>query len=184
MRTIRIQRSGFTLTEILVVLAIMAALAAIILPAVASQTIKAEVSRVTGDLTNIRTATEAFIVDVHRYPGDIEDLVAPIGGGDLDINGNAYAAGLQAKWTGPYVDRVMPDGDSLETGFGGYVLDNFVNDTITGVGHLTALIVGIDSVDFVRVDEAIDEGNGPTSGRLHWTAGPPDTLRFFALPIN
>lgn len=185
-------RKGFTLVEVLVILAILAALAAVLVPTVSNQVRKADVGRVTGDLTNLRSGVEAFLVNVHRYPGDIEDLVYPVAandaGTDADVSGSAYTTGLASKWEGPYVDRVIVDEGSLETGFGGEIQDNFTSTTDGGIEYLTVAIHGIAQAEFDLIDAQIDEGNGTTAGRLRWTAGAtatdPDVIHFYALPIN
>lgn len=179
-------RPGFTLVEVLVILAILAALAAVLVPTVSNQVRKADLGRVTGDLTNLRTGVEAFLVNVHRYPADIEDLAYPIDGTDADVNGSGYPAGLQSRWEGPYVDRIIADGGTLETGFGGLIQDDFAASTVNGVDYLTVTITGVAQPEFELLDAELDEGNGVAAGRLLWTSGgtDPDTIHFYALPIS
>ena len=176
-------RKGFTLVEVLVILAILAALAAILVPTVSNQVRKANVGRVTGDITNLRSGVEAFLVNVHRYPADIEDLVSPINGTDTDISGNNYPTGLTSRWEGPYIDRSIPTG-TLETGFGGLIQDGFEIRTEDGVDYLTVSISGVAYPEFQRIDANIDEANDSILGRLRFTSAGEDTIRFFALPIN
>ena len=176
------KRNGFTLVEVLVILAILAALAAILVPTVANQVRKADVGRVVGDLDNLRTGVEAFLVNVHRYPGDAEDLSTPLTVGDVDINGVAYSAGLSARWEGPYVDAVMADGGTLETGFGAEIQDEFSSkDYGNGVNYLTITVLSLASPEFTTVDEAIDGGDGVAAGRLRLSN---DSTHYYALPIN
>ncbi len=178
-------RNGFTLVEMLIILAIMAALAAVLLPTLTNQIQKSEISRVTGDLTNLRTAAEAFLVDVHRYPGDIEDLSTPLTAADADADTVAYPTGLRARWDGPYIDRVIADGDSLETGFGGQIQDDMVKveyPAASGIFYLTVNVSMFARTDFDRVDESMDDADGAAAGRLRWVAG--DTARFLAIPIS
>jgi prepilin-type N-terminal cleavage/methylation domain-containing protein len=181
-------RKGFTLVEVLVILAILAALAAVLVPTVSNQVRKADVGRAVGDMTNLRSGIEAFLVNVHRYPGDIEDLVYPIDGSDADVTTDTYPAGLISRWEGPYVDRVITDGGTLETGFGGLIQDDFaaVDLDAAGVDYLTVKITGIANPEFLLIDTQIDEGNGATAGRLRWWDGgaAPDSIHFYALPIN
>ncbi len=177
-------RRGFTLIEMLVILAIMAALAAVLLPTLTNQIQKSEVGRVTGDLTNLRTAMEAFLVDVHRYPGHVHDLGTPITTTDTDADTAAYPPGLVARWDGPYLDRVVAAGDSLETGFGGQIQDGFAKveyPAASGVFYLSVIVTEVSQSDFDRVDAGMDGGDGATDGRLRWAA---NTMRFLALPIN
>lgn len=178
-------RKGFTLIEVLVILAILAALAAILVPTVSNQVRKADVGRVTGDLTNLRTGIEAMLVNVHRYPADIEDLASPIDGTDADINGDPYPSGLISRWEGPYIDRTITDGGTLQTGFGGFVQDDFVISADDGIQYLTVKITGIAYPEFALIDADIDEANDSIAGRLRFNSvGPADTVSFYALPIN
>jgi len=178
-----LNRKGFTLVEVLVILAILAALAAVLVPTVSNQVRKADVGRAVGDMTNLRSGIEAFLVNVHRYPGDIEDLVYPIDGTDADVTTATYPAGLISRWEGPYIDRVITAGE-LETGFGGLIQDAFTVTTDAGVDYLTVTIEGIAQPEFDLIDAQIDEGNGAVAGRLRWTTGTPDVIHFYALPIN
>jgi prepilin-type N-terminal cleavage/methylation domain-containing protein len=180
------RRKGFTLVEVLVILAILAALAAILVPTVSNQVRKADVGRLTGDLTNLRSGVEAFLVNVHRYPGSISQLIYPLGDPSLDVNDNPIPAGLRGRWEGPYIDRILND-DVLRTGFGGEILDDFRSMAADGVDFLTVVITGIAVPEFVLLDDALDEGSGAADGRLRWKAGDattPDTIFFHALPIN
>ena len=181
------KRAGFTLAEVLVILAIIAALAAVILPTVTNQVQKAELNRVESDFTNLRTGMEAFTVDVHRYPGDLHDLGTPISGTDADIDGTAYSGGLQSRWDGPYVDRVVAStaDTAFETGFGLYILNDLQSVAYgNGVNYITVTAVDAATTEFDRLDELLDGGDGASAGRVRRVTGPPDTLKFLALPIN
>jgi type II secretion system protein G len=184
MRSTPQRRPGFTLAEMMVIIAIIALLAAVVLPVVTGQAGRAQVGRVAADLGSIRTGIEAFAVDVSRYPGDVEDLSAPIDGDDRDVFGNAYPVGLRARWAGPYIDKVMADGGTLETGFGALILDSLtvLNHGTSGIPYVTILIREFAESDFDRVDAVLDDGAGPTAGRLLWVAG--DTVKYLALPIQ
>lgn len=174
---------GFTLVEVLVILAIIAVLAGVLVPVVTNQIRKAETGRVTSDLNGIRTGVEAFISDVKRYPNEIADLSSALDGTDEDINGDTYPTGLQNNWDGPYIDRVMVSADSLDTGFGGMIQDTLqsVDHPGNNVAYLTVAITSIGEADFDEVDAVIDDGDGPAAGRLHFTN---DTLKYLAIPIN
>jgi general secretion pathway protein G len=174
---------GFTLAEILVALALMAVLAAVLLPTVAGQILKGDASRTTQDLQAIRSAAEQFLADVHRYPGKYTDLSKAITTSDKDILGANYTSGLTAKWKGPYIAAT----DTGTTGFGGAMqgtFGKFLNST-NNVNYLGVMILGISGPDFDKIDEQIDgTPANRTAGLMRWVTGSPDTTRFFAIPIQ
>jgi prepilin-type N-terminal cleavage/methylation domain-containing protein len=62
------QRKGFTLIELMIVIAIIIILAAIAIPNYLRMTDRARRSRVAGDFTSVATALEAYSVDWGHYP--------------------------------------------------------------------------------------------------------------------
>ena len=186
MRRIQRPKPGFTLVEVLVILAILAILAGVLVPSIANQVTKSDVSRVGTDLGNIRTGIEAFLVDIKRYPGDIEDLISEIDASDNDLLAADYPTGLLPKWSGPYLDIFLADDIALESGFGANIQDNFVLDSIGGSGYLEIVITPMTQADFLRVDASIDTDTSSTDGRFIWAAGgvAGDTAKYLALPVN
>lgn len=185
---------GFTLAEILIALALIAILAAVLLPTVAGQILKGDAGRVMQDLNAVRAGADQFLADVHRYPGKYSDLSTKIVGNSalhLDINGSQYSPGLADKWSGPYVTKDLLNG-VVETGFGGTIINTFIKTLNTNnVDYLTVQVVGITGADFDRIDAQIDGPSvspaGRTSGQLRWITGgvtDPDTTKFLATPIQ
>jgi prepilin-type N-terminal cleavage/methylation domain-containing protein len=64
------KRKGFTLIELMIVIAIIIILAAIAIPNYLRMTDRARRSRVAGDFTSVATALEAYSVDWGAYPYD------------------------------------------------------------------------------------------------------------------
>lgn len=180
---------GFTLAEILVALALIALLAAVLLPTVAGQIIKGDASRVAQDLEGIRVGISSFVADVHRYPGKYSDMSKLITTADLDINAAAYSSGLTKQWAGPYIAKDTIN-SVIPTGFGAEIQNGFVKMPNTnGVQYVNVRIFGIVAADFDKIDAQID---GPstsstqarTTGLLRFTTGAIDTVRFLAVPIQ
>ena len=67
------QRKGFTLIELMIVIAIIIILAAIAIPNYLRMTERARRSRVAGDFTSVATALEAYAVDWGTYPVDVAE---------------------------------------------------------------------------------------------------------------
>lgn len=189
-QTQRLRRlAGFTLAEVLVALALIALLAAVLLPTVAGQILKGDAGRVQQDLEGVRSAIDQFLADVHRYPGkysDLSKLIVASSAAHVDINGNQYTSGLVSKWVGPYVAKDTINAVVL-TGYGGSVLNVFKTVTNTNsVNYVTILVTGITGPDFDRIDLQVDGAVGRTIGLLRWVtgAGAVDTLKYLATPIQ
>ncbi|HJQ20329.1 MAG TPA: prepilin-type N-terminal cleavage/methylation domain-containing protein [Gemmatimonadaceae bacterium] len=188
----RRRSKGFSLAEILVALALLALLAAVLMPTVAGQLLKGDASRVTQDLNAIRSGVEQFLADVHRYPGKYSDLskvITTTTATNVDIYGNGYNSAMVSKWKGPYVSKDTLN-SSIETGFGGSVKNTFMRVTNTNaIEYLTVVVTGISATDFDKVDEQVDGpstgGAGRTSGLLRFvSAGGVDSTKFLAMPLQ
>jgi prepilin-type N-terminal cleavage/methylation domain-containing protein len=175
-------RAGFSLAEILVALAILAALAAVLIPAVAGQISKSDATRTIQDMTSIRTGIEQFVADVHRYPGKVSHLANQISTTQMDVNNALYTQPLVNRWRGPYLGRDTLTG-GYQTGFGGLVRDSLVRLTFqAGVNYATVVIAGITQTDFNRIDLEVDGTVGATTGMLRWVTG--DTVKYLTIPIQ
>lgn len=175
-------RPGFTLAEILVMLAIMAILVAVLVPTVTNQIRKGDINAVSGDLTNLRGGIEAFMSDVRRYPDAMDQLVNSANV-DNDINTNPIPAGLSNRWAGPYIDKIDV-GSGVPTGFGGTITNQFEIQDAEGNDYLVIEVTGVDESDFADIDEVIDGSANSSTGRLRWEAAASGTIRYLALPIS
>ena len=187
-----LRKVGFTLAEILIALALIAVLAAVLLPSVAGQIMKGDAGRTMQDLNAIRAGIDQFLADVHRYPSEYDQLFTTITIAESDIHGTKYPAGLVAKWAGPYVNRGLTSG-ALQTGFGASIQDGFTKVPNVGPAtppyYVTIRIFGIDSAGFVRLDNDIDGASAwataRTTGLIRWNTGSgTDTTTYLAAPIQ
>jgi len=92
------KQKGFTLIELMIVVAIIGILAAIAIPQFASYRIKAFNSAAAADAKNGTTAMEAFYSDLYQYP----DTIAPTAPGPASValtSANATAQSITGnKW--------------------------------------------------------------------------------------
>jgi prepilin-type N-terminal cleavage/methylation domain-containing protein len=157
------KRRGFTLVETVVTVGIVAALAAVVYPAVVRQFDIADPARAAEDLNNIRTAVDAFGVNVRpQSPADIEDLVFQpsdtAGTTDASSRGSLYTTTEIQAWLGPYLGASVPPGDPagnvvvITTGFGAQILNRLARFDIQGAtaGGDTVLATN-PSADFIAV---------------------------------
>src|SRR3954466_9172283 len=110
------KKKGFSLAEVLVTIAIIAVLAAVVVPSIGSQLKTGDESRVQQDLSNIRSGVEQFLADVRRYPSSATHLNTAITISAKDISVTNYPASQVARWRGPYLVK-DPTAASGGTGF-------------------------------------------------------------------
>lgn len=102
------RRSGFTLIEVMVVVAILAILAAVVVPRVMDEPAKARRAKVQQDLRAIESALDLYKLDNYRYPTTdqgLEALVSPPSSGPEPKNykDGGYLRKLpEDPWGNPY----------------------------------------------------------------------------------
>jgi len=101
--------ASFTLIELLVVVVVLAVLAAVVLPKLYHQRIRAQESALKNDLKIVRVAVCRFYSDTSLYPDKLGDLTAskaPTGG--FDRLGLLQMLNKK-EWQGPYLVTVPKD---------------------------------------------------------------------------
>lgn len=189
-------RSGFTLPEVLVTVAIVAVLAAVVVPTVTNQISKGDDTNFPTNVSSLRAAVTAFVTDTRKFPSRIQHLQVAIANTDKDIFGNQYGAAAEARWKGPYLAGGMKAfsatarTDSVDWALA-FALDS-IDDEANGSGNFTGtglfIILGgvasraaaqhIDSI----IDTGTDVTNDSTTGALRWkpvVGGAPDNNRVF-----
>lgn len=176
------EKSGFTLAEVLVTIALIAVLAAVLLPALNKQLGKGDASRVASDLKAIETGINTFYDDVHRYPSDITHLTTPITTSQTDIFGNVYSSVNVTKWKGPYVQKDVVSATGLGSISSGFTRAAGAN----GGTYIIVSVTGITNDDFAKIEDTLDEGNNSstssTSGVVHYSS-TNSTLTYFAVVL-
>jgi prepilin-type N-terminal cleavage/methylation domain-containing protein len=181
--TVPRKRSGFSLAEILVAIAIVAVIAAVVIPSFGSQLRSGDEGRVQQDLTNVRSAIEQFLADVRRYPNSIGQLTnAPLVAHSALVGG-VYKASQVSRWRGPYISKDSVS--ALLTGFDASITTAFDTVRVGGNLYLEMEMVNFDSTNATRLDVKMDDGV-LTTGLVKWvgTAYPLGTLSYLGIPVQ
>jgi prepilin-type N-terminal cleavage/methylation domain-containing protein len=207
-RLVRSKRSGFTLGEVLVTVAIISVLAAVVIPAIGSQITKGDLGRISNDLLSVRGGMEQFLSDVRRYPNSVGQLTNAISVGTTygPLIANQTCPGSPSfttqyttletqRWRGPYLSKDSVGASGIPTGYSTSIRTCFSTLTVgtsgvvdaSGIKYAVVLVPGINSATALTIDAAMDDGV-VTTGALRWASGgggaTPDTLKLLALPIQ
>jgi prepilin-type N-terminal cleavage/methylation domain-containing protein len=160
------RRRGFTLVEVLVVLAIGVILAAAFLPAIIGRLDQTRVDESAKSLAGVVEAMRAMHADVGRDPGRLSQLTTPITTGQQDVCGAFYTAAEAAAWAGPYLNRPLSTtGLPLPIGLARDLLVN----TPPPPGTLLHIIVqGVSHEDALALSRKVDGNEDPASGVVRW----------------
>ena len=167
----RSSRAAFTLAEVLVTVAIVAILAAVVVPAVTNQISKGDEANLASTAGSVRTGITAFVSDTRKFPGRISDLFNAIVGTNKDITVADYGTPAANRWKGPYMAGSLAVADSMPVGLG--FLRNTLKDSgfTTSAGYVIATISGVyTDAAAQHIDSLIDNSNGRTAGVLQWRA--------------
>lgn len=191
------RKSGFTLPEVLVTVAIVAVLAAIVVPTVTNQISKGDDTNLPTNATSLRTAITAFVTDTRKFPGRLQHLMTAISNTDLDINAAQYGAAAESRWNGPYMAGGLKAAgatpqDSIFWALA-YAVDSLRGNMLSTVAPFTnntsgvfVTLGGVTTRAAARhIDSLIDAGNDSTAGALRWrssnVAGDPTNGRLYYL---
>ena len=92
-------QNGFTLIEMMIVVAIIAIMSAMLAPTLFNQVSKAEKARTASDIRLIESALKFYRLDNYRYPSQAEGLEALV----------SAPSGAASSWNGPYLESLPLD---------------------------------------------------------------------------
>ena len=159
-------RRGFSLAEVLVTIAIVAIIAAAVVPAVTSQISKGEETTVVSGVNSIRTGITAFVSDVRTFPGSASHLTTLITTSNSDLRATPYTAAQVARWKGPYTTTSsFTAGDSLPVG-----MSLFVRDALKDSSNFVVLTLApvYTHAQAIRVEALFESTVDSTAGAVRW----------------
>lgn len=169
------RRSGFSLLEIIIALAIMVMLAAVVTPAVVGTLDRARIDRSTETLDALIAGLLEFRDDINMFPSQLAHLTEPIDGSQQNSCGQNYPtfpppSNVLNRWEGPYVNRAVPP-TGLPTPIG--TVQNALQ-RIPAASNPAVLRINVPTVTFEDVtllNNAVDGDGSGTTGTVRWT-GP------------
>lgn len=166
------RRSGFTLPEVLVTVAIVAILAAAVVPAVTSQISKGEETTLVSAVSSVRTSLSAFVSDVRTFPSRVSQLTTvPAASTDSALDGSAYSAAQVGRWKGPYTTTsTHAADDSLAIGlssFLGDTLKDSINFVVANI-HFDAGSAAANVAKAQRIEALFESTSDSLAGMIRW----------------
>jgi prepilin-type N-terminal cleavage/methylation domain-containing protein len=166
-------RTGFTLPEVLVTIAIIAIIAAAVVPAVTSQITKGDETTVTTAVGTMRTSISTFVSDVRAFPSRLSQLTTvPAALTDTALNGTPYSAAQVARWKGPYsTTSTFAADDSLPIGLGAFLGDSLkdsLNFVVANI-HVNAGSAAANTALAFRIEALFESTADSTAGMIRWT---------------
>ena len=160
------RRSGFTLPEVLVTVAIVAVLAAIVVPTVTSQLGKGDAPALSSTIGSLRTSITAFVSDVRKFPRRLSHLTTAITATDSTLFPDAPYGSAYNKWKGPYASFNLNSNDSIAIGMNLKAQDSLR----LASNQIEVWLSGVTTdAEMVSIDNQIDNGTGASAGSLRWT---------------
>ncbi|HSI33150.1 MAG: prepilin-type N-terminal cleavage/methylation domain-containing protein [Phycisphaerae bacterium] len=130
-RTLRTNRKGFTLVEILIVVIILGILAAIVIPQFTSASTDARKNSLTSQLQTVRSQIELYKLQHNDNLPDFANKVWEQMTAQTDVNGDTQAA--SGKDFGPYLQQAPVNSLNQKTGMVVVTADpaNIATSTVT-----------------------------------------------------
>jgi type II secretory pathway pseudopilin PulG len=170
-----------TIVEVLVALAILAIIAAVVLPTTAGQLRDGHSTALANQLANLRDAIGNYRQNVGAYPIVLTQLTTQPVAGDADACATNLSAAEINAWRGPYINQNlvgnMPVGNAV-------VIAALTRVTVAGTtGLLRVRAARVENDIATRLEEQFDGNANFATGTILWSAAGDDTLTF-QIPVR
>lgn len=176
---------GYTIVELIVVIAILSLLVAIVMPNVMGYLQKSKAARVVLDCRAIETATNIYFVDTGEWPR----LLGPnLTNKESYFLNNASVTG----WKGPYLDKwpmnPFTTGSAIESSQN-YQLDYKIDPNDGSQNLVVEICLSGLAADKIQetistLDQTIDQGDGGVFGKFRWDINIQDRYPYWILAFN
>lgn len=151
---------GFTLIELVIVLAVVATLTLVLLPIGLNALKDADLARANGDIEGLAMSLTAFVADLGRMPAcDVNDCSSLVRGGPEQNNGLRFLAVGEGR--GSLVDRYPPESGALTVRWSLAERDHQTNRAVNNAANHLA-------VNDPNVDDLTTGLDYPRTGRSRW----------------
>ena len=171
---------GMTIVEILIALAILAIIAAVVLPTTAGQLRQGHAAALANQLANLRDAIGNYRQNVGAYPRFLTQLTnQPVAGAVGACGANLSNPELN-DWRGPYLNQNIVG----DVPVGSAIVVSQLTRTVAGTAELLQIRAARVENDIASDLEEQFDGNADfATGTILWTAAGDDTLTF-QIPIR
>ena len=127
---------GFTLIELMVVIAIIGLLAAIVVQNFKGATDRARRVKAQADIAQLKSALDRYYLDAGSYPTSDQGLQALVSAPGGNGSSNVSSGNDPGNWAGPYIEKVPPDPWNhayfYQSDGNSYILKSFGADGVEG----------------------------------------------------
>lgn len=176
-------RRAFTLAEVMVAMALIAVLAAIMIPTIRGRMQDAYEDAIVEEFTNLAASIQAYRQNVGKYPPAL-DYLSVLRASPVDRCGVALNAAAIANYRGPYVSRQIAVSVGYLFAQKDTVQDVLTSNTAVAPVGIFIRVQGPDTLTAHNVDLKLDGLASSNTGQVRWTANARDVFLDYIIPTK
>lgn len=182
------RRRGFSLAEILIAVAIVAVVAAVVIPVTFGRIDQASINRQASTLSTLAQATMSYHDQVGMWPSSLTQLTTAPTTSSTNLCGNTMAAKDVAKWLGPYVSFPITGDISIEGNTITAALARSPSGVATaGVLQIQMIFAGPATsppTTMTSIQTLLDTDSDPATGVIRWTSNTVGGITTVTMTYN